>query len=88
MRIVTTWILGFWVVCAAASIDAVVLVEGDWVVVDPDANAIYRIDPATFDVEEISSGGDFRFPTGVTSSGGGAIRRRSRCQRDHSRRSC
>ena len=46
MRIVTTWILGFWVFCTAASIDSFVIVEGDWVVVDPVARWL-RADRST-----------------------------------------
>jgi hypothetical protein len=62
--------LGLWIVIASVSADAVVLAEGDWVITDPDANAVYRVDSTTFDIDEISSDGEFRYPTGVTVAAG------------------
>jgi len=53
------------VAIASASESAVILAEGDWIVADPDANAVYRVDPGTFEAVEISSGGRFRYPSGV-----------------------
>lgn len=52
---------------------AVVLAETDWIVADPDANAIYRIDPIVGVPELISQGGLFRFPTGVALDGDGFV---------------
>jgi streptogramin lyase len=64
------WIFFLSALCGPTAAESVVLVEGDWVVADPVANAIYRIDSTTFDVDEISSGAEFRFPSGVASSAG------------------
>jgi sugar lactone lactonase YvrE len=46
-------------------VQAVQLLAGDWVVADPDANAIYRVDPDSGGAIVISQDGLFRQPTGV-----------------------
>ncbi len=42
---------------------ALALTEGHWVVADPDANAVYEMDPVGLSTTVISAGGSFRYPS-------------------------
>lgn len=59
------WVLSASVLLSPHAAFTVVLADSDWIVADPDANAIYRIDPQVGSPELISQDGLFRFPSGV-----------------------
>jgi MYXO-CTERM domain-containing protein len=61
----TTCLLRLLLLAAVAPAHAVELQVGDWVVADPDANTVYRVDPDTGDKTPISQDGLFRYPSGV-----------------------